>query len=196
MASESDLIRRYEGAFSKEDCDEIIEDIKYFENHNLLYYNKSGLDKEDHETLNVAENYDVDLPTCSRIVSSIIPKFKPCIDEYLESFSVLGRCKFLVYDCKLKKIPEGGGFHNWHFENSELQYGQRHLVLQLYLNDEFDGGETEFLYQHRREKAKKGDVLIFPCSFTHTHRGNPPLGGTKYIATSWAWMQQSDEGGY
>ena len=64
------------------------------------------------------------------------------------------------------------------------------------MNDEFDGGETEFLYQHRREKAKKGDVLIFPCSFTHTHRGNPPLGGTKYIATSWAWMQQSNEGGY
>ena len=120
MASESDLIRRYEGAFSKEDCEEIIEHIKFFENHNILNYNKSSLDKEDHETLNVTGSYNVDTPTCSRIASSIIPKFKPCIDEYLETFSVLGRCNFLVYDCKIKKISEGGGFHNWHFENSEL----------------------------------------------------------------------------
>ena len=66
--------------------------------------------------------------------------------------------------------------------------------MQLYLNDDFEGGETEFLYQNRREEAKQGDVLIFPCYFTHTHRGNPPIGGTKYTATSWAIVQ--DNGGY
>ena len=194
-SSESDLIRRYEGAFSKEDCDKIIENIEFLEkNHFMVHQNGGGVHLQDHHTINLISDYD--LPSAHEISNTIIPKLKPCIDEYLEAFSVLGRCKFLVYDCKLKKIPEGGGFHNWHFENSELQYGQRHLVLQLYLNDEFDGGETEFLYQHRIEKAKKGDVLIFPCSFTHTHRGNPPLGGTKYLATTWAWMQQSDQGGY
>ena len=34
-----------------------------------------------------------------------------------------------------------------------------------------------------------GDLLIFPAAFTHTHRGNPPLGGVKYIATTWGMIQ-------
>ena len=101
----------------------------------------------------------------------------------------LGLRKFLLHDIKLKEIPAGGGFHAWHYENGALEVSRRQFVVQVYLNDDFDGGETEFLYQQRREEAVAGDVLIFPASFTHTHRGNPPLGGTKYIATSWGVIQ-------
>ena len=68
------------------------------------------------------------------------------------------------------------------------------FVSQLYLTDDFDGGETEFLYQNLREESVAGDVIIFPAGYTHVHRGNPPLGGTKYTATSWAVVQ--DNGGY
>ena len=50
--------------------------------------------------------------------------------------------------------------------------------------DEEDSGETEFLYQKKKIKPKAGRVLIFPGSFTHLHRGNPPY-ETKYIATGW-----------
>ena len=66
---------------------------------------------------------------------------------------------------------------------------KRQFVCQLYLNDNFDGGETEFLYQNRREEAVAGDVIMFPAGFTHTHRGNPPIGNSKYIATSWGILQ-------
>ena len=66
----------------------------------------------------------------------------------------------------------------------------RKFVVQLYLNDNFEGGETEFLYQNRREIPRQGDVLIFP-QVTHTHRGNPPIGGEKYIVTSWGLDQYS-----
>ena len=62
----------------------------------------------------------------------------------------------------------------------------------LYLNDNFEGGETEFLYQNRRELPKQGDVLLFPAGFTHTHRGNPPIGGEKYLITSWALIQDEE----
>ena len=55
----------------------------------------------------------------------------------------------------------------------------------MYLNEGFEGGETEWLYQSRRETPKTGRVVIWPATFTHTHRGNPPLNGEKYIATSW-----------
>ena len=41
-------------------------------------------------------------------------------------------------------------------------------------------------------KPERGLLLFWPSDFTHTHRGNPPLGATKYIATSWGIIQ--DEG--
>jgi len=36
-----------------------------------------------------------------------------------------------------------------------------------------------------RVKPKKGRLILFPAGFTHTHRGNPPLDGEKYIITGW-----------
>ena len=55
----------------------------------------------------------------------------------------------------------------------------------IYLNDDFENGETEFLYQQTRITPKEGKFIIFPCSWPWTHRGNPPIGGSKYIITSW-----------
>ena len=43
-------------------------------------------------------------------------------------------------------------------------------MIQLYLNDNFEGGETEFLYQNRRELPKQGDVLIFLRIYTYSSR--------------------------
>ena len=190
MAFETDLIRRYSGAFSKEDCARIIDGIKFFDQNHLLFYDKEKLTREDHKTVNISHDYN--FSASSRIAEEIFPKIKPCVDEYLQAFNVLGMRKFLLRDLKLKEIPSGGGFHAWHYENGALDVAARQFVVQIYLNDDFDGGETEFLYQQRREEAVAGDVLIFPASFTHTHRGNPPLGGTKYIATSWGMIQQDD----
>ena len=187
MTTESDLIRRYTGAFSSDDCKRLIEYIDTFEENKLLTYDREKLHEVDHKTINVTHSYD--LSSYSFIAEQIMPKLKPCIDEYLEAVSILKNYKFLIYDLKVKKIPICGGFHSWHFENGSIPYSQRKFVLQLYLNDNFEGGETEFLYQNRREIAKQGDVLIFPAGYTHTHRGNPPIGGSKYLITSWGVVQ-------
>ena len=190
MTLESDLIRRYRGAFSPEECEECIKYIDQFDKNNILTYDTEKLNEVDNKTINISHNYN--LASYSYIADLILPKFKPCIDEYIEAVSILRDYKFLTYDIKIKKIPMGGGFHSWHFENGSLPYSQRKFVIQLYLNDNFDGGETEFLYQQRREQAVTGDVLIFPASYTHTHRGNPPLGGNKYLATSWGIIQNDN----
>jgi len=196
MAVESDLIRRYRGAFSPEECLKLREDIDFLEDNNIIGYDKTSLHKVDNKTYNVTWDYTFDVCASTRIASKIFEGFKPCVDEYLETFSTLGRRRYLVYDCKLKKIPVAGGFHNWHYENGSIEYASRAFVIQLYLNDNFEGGETEFLYQNRREEAVEGDVLIFPSAYTHTHRGNPPIGNVKYLATSWGIIQGGDDEQY
>jgi hypothetical protein len=191
----TDFIHRYEGVFSKEDCSEIIDYIHFLENDGCMFYDKSRLHLEDHITKNISNTpkYELDLNSSHRIVESVLPKITPCVNDYLETYSLLNRSRFLLYDCKLKKIPPGGGFHTWHYESSSLTSTGRIFVVQLYLNDDFEGGETEFLYQNKREKAKRGDVIIFPTNFTHTHRGNAPIGGTKYLLTSWGLLQSDPE---
>ena len=69
----------------------------------------------------------------------------------------------------------------------------RHLLWTLYLNDGFQAGETEFLFQQRRIAPKAGTLLIAPTAFTHTHRGNRPEGADKVIATSWILFQRAEQ---
>ena len=189
MAFETDLIRRYSGAFTREDCQKIIEGIKFFEKHHLLVYDKQKLNRVDNKTVNITHDYT--FSASSRLAEEIFPKFKPCVDEYVEAFGVLSQRKFLLHDIKLKEIPAGGGFHAWHYENASFETATRRFVVQAYLNTIENGGETEFLYQNKRINAVEGTVVIWPAGFTHVHRGNPPIGQDKYILTTWGMLQSN-----
>jgi hypothetical protein len=68
----------------------------------------------------------------------------------------------------------------------------RVVLWTIYLNDDFDEGETEFLYQRRKIVPKTGSLLIAPTAFTHTHRGNRPKRGDKYVATSWILFRRAE----
>jgi hypothetical protein len=94
-------------------------------------------------------------------------------------------------------IADQGGYPAWHCEYMpRLDGGEslhRLLLWTIYLNDRFDGGETEFMYQWRKIKPRTGALLIAPATFTHTHRGNRPRGGDKYIATSWVLFRRAQD---
>lgn len=90
-----------------------------------------------------------------------------------------------------------GGYPYWHCElfpkDASGETLHRHLLWMVYLNQEFDAGETEFLYQQRKIVPKTGSLVIAPAAFTHTHRGNTPRGGDKFIATSWVLFQRAEQ---
>ena len=89
-----------------------------------------------------------------------------------------------------------GGYPYWHCElypkDAAAETLHRHLLWTLYLNEGFEAGETEFLFQRRKVAPRTGALLIAPAAFTHTHRGNRPEGGDKYIATSWILFQRAE----
>ena len=104
---------------------------------------------------------------------------------YTTKFSILKNARMEADGLKMKSIKPGGGFHDWHYESGKDQPARK-VVIQMYLNDIDEAGETEFLYQNKRFAPKKNRLLVWPADWSHTHRGNPPIGSTtKYILTSW-----------
>lgn len=108
-----------------------------------------------------------------------------CFGDYCRVYGQLQGVHMMNSDLKFQKTPEGGGYHVWHYESGAFDVKHRELTWMVYLNDDFEGGETEFLYQKRRLQPKKGTVVIFPAGLTHVHKGNLVLSGTKYILTGW-----------
>jgi hypothetical protein len=96
-----------------------------------------------------------------------------------------------------KYVAGQGGYPYWHSEQYPKRDNgdalHRAVLWTIYLNDGFDAGETEFLYQQRKIAPRAGSLLIAPTGFTHTHRGNRPEGGDKYIATSWILYQRAEQ---
>ena len=137
--------------------------------------NDEPLTKRNDEAVFVTEDY------CSAIFEALGPH----VNNYIKESNYDGN--LYLDSVKLQKTEPGGGYHVWHSEKTGgfLSGQLRELTYTIYLNDVDEGGETEFLMQHRRVQPKKGLLLIWPAYFTHKHRGNPPLKGEKYIATGW-----------
>ena len=72
------------------------------------------------------------------------------------------------------------------------EYGQRVLTLLIYLNEDFEGGETDFPMLGWRHKGRKGDALFFHNVLPNTqpdrktlHAGLPPTRGEKWLFSQW-----------
>tara|TARA_B100000131_G_scaffold294000_1_gene309748 strand:- start:80 stop:715 length:636 start_codon:yes stop_codon:yes gene_type:complete len=107
-----------------------------------------------------------------------------CLFYYINEFSYLTNFSYISALVLLQKTEPTQGYHMFHGENINWNVSDRTLAWMVYLNDVEEGGETEWLYQQRKIKPTKGTVCIWPGSFTHLHRGNPPM-SEKYIATGW-----------
>lgn len=111
--------------------------------------------------------------------------FWQCWQEYADYYGVLNtEAELAIRNIKTQKTLPSEGFHQWHWESDSLEHASRVSAFALYLNT-VKGGETEFLKQQKRIPAVQGSILIFPGSYTHAHRGNPPLDKPKYLLTGW-----------
>jgi hypothetical protein len=127
----------------------------------------------------------LDIAAFNPIMSAhIMCAVRACSEQYFEWYPFLKNFCFHSTTCLLQKTNPTEGYHDWHSESNNIACANRTLVWSVYFNDLEDSGETEFLYQKKKIKPKAGRVLIFPGSFTHLHRGNPPY-EAKYIATGW-----------
>jgi hypothetical protein len=106
-----------------------------------------------------------------------------CLDE---GFSKSGGC---LPDVKLARY-DAGDYYEWHcdcWETHKQALGwKRQLSSITYLNDNYEGGETEFDCG-KVIKPEMGKTLIFPSSWLFPHRGRKVTKGTKYIYINHVW---------
>ena len=109
----------------------------------------------------------------------------PCLDKYKEKYLALGDGSAWnvddSYNIQKYETPDDG-YKVWHCEHGGGRVmSSRMLAWMIYLNDAQSG--TQFRY-YPNIHAKMGRCVIWPASWTHSHRGAPNI-GLKYIATGW-----------
>jgi len=183
------FIEVYKGVFDSEFCNKAIHYFNVAEEVGII------VNRQDHDgaAKTVKEDLATFLPhyplehSDKELMNTFTNVFwGQCYKQYATKFDILNKFgAHKSYTMKIQKTQPGQGYHTWHAETDNADTSRRLLTWTVYLNDEFEAGETEFLYQQYRYKPSKGDCIIFPAGFTHVHRGNPPLGGDKYIITGW-----------
>lgn len=179
------FISVYENFVSKKECKQF---IKIF-NKSRTYNRQESegispmLKKDD------AFSYSSNIDRLTKSDHELFKNFHHRLDyllhqEYPKIYPGINHIPLYLEGIKIQKTTPGGGYHVWHSELSPHN-PSRAVVFTVYLNNIKEGGETEFLDHHMRVSPKKGLLCLFPASYTHLHRGNPPLDKIKYIITGW-----------
>ena len=77
----------------------------------------------------------------------------------------------------------GGQEYHAHYDGNTSS--GRCVSAILYLNNEFEGGEVEFVNFNLKLKPEPGMLLIFPSNYAYRHIAHPVTSGSKYALVTW-----------
>lgn len=183
-------IASFEGVLNQTECQGIIDHFNKLEELNLSFTRIDLRDAPSHRKSDRAtfplEAKSMRFTPDMDFINFFLDRFWICYNQYLDHYSILlDAPRQHIRAMKIQKTLPGQGYHVWHFESDNIERASRVCSWGLYLNTVHTGGETEWLYQGVRIPAVEGTLVIWPAGFTHTHRGNPPLEGEKYLLTGW-----------
>jgi prolyl 4-hydroxylase len=109
-----------------------------------------------------------------------------CLEKYMDRYQ---ETKYMnsytiTEPYQIQKYRPEGGFKALHFERNGLKDTRRVLVFMTYLNTVKNAG-TYFKYQNFTSDCIKGNTLIWPSDWTHTHKGVISKTNEKCIITGW-----------
>ena len=104
-----------------------------------------------------------------------------CLASYVETM-MINYNTFNIEGFYLLKYGVGeyfGSHYDCHSTN------KRSIAVLIYLNDDYEGGELEFVHFNLKIKPKAGTVILFPPNYPYRHIANPVTKGAKYAAVTW-----------
>jgi hypothetical protein len=184
--------RAYDDFLSPEECEEYID----------KYEETLRVDNEKWKNLSVCIRDDgskeiaCGMCNCDRMGPMEYERFSELNDMLIHKWH--GAVNRYTKDCDIDKIqwPKDVGWEELRIkrfkvnekENHGLSdhvdvyshaHSKRFLCLMVYLNDDFEDGETYFPLFDIKVKPKQGRLLIFPPTWNYLHRGIPPRSPSK-----------------
>jgi hypothetical protein len=112
-------------------------------------------------------------------------KCKSVINACLESYRnemMIGYDTFNIEGFYLLKYGVGEYFSSHYDAHST---NKRSISVLIYLNDDYEGGELEFVHFNLKIKPKAGTVILFPPNYPYRHIAHSVTSGTKYAVVTW-----------
>jgi hypothetical protein len=167
-------------------CDELIRFFKQSDKQHPGIIGEGIVDKNTKDSIDVIVPFaEFERPVMRRYLNMLMVVVRAYVNKY-ERAGETGNW-YITEAINIQYYQPGGGYPAWHTErtSNRIPFVNRHLVFMTYLNDVYDQGGTEFLYQKLTVRPKKGLSLIWPTDWTHTHRGIISPTEEKYIITGW-----------
>ena len=171
------MIIELPGILDEDTCDELIE---YFVQHPELRRKGDAQARFNDVTMETSEVRGPLLTKVAALTNRLIikaAKFYHLEEVYLD-FQTIAKWEqgqdmdFHADNCTETKEPHW--YCHW-----------RNYSSILYLNHDYEGGETLFKNQQQKTVPVKGTAILFPASFGYTHGVAKVKSGTRYTVSSW-----------
>lgn len=176
-----------EDFLSHGECDLLIEMID--KNHSRSSVVEGGTDISKVSETRTSSTSN--LEPSNELVSRVHNKIAAHLDEPIEKGEAL---QGQLYEPGQFFKPHNDFFSGSAYDKHCLSSGNRTFTFMIYLNDDFEGGETNFPQLETSVKPKKGKAVIWRntkdgVGISETlHEGQSVVNGKKYIITSW-WRE-------
>jgi len=204
-----DYIKTY-NAFSQDECAEIIEYYEKNKDRQIRSQTYSGVGNYDQtesssrtsKQVDVTYGDDIDYIISNKISSYFIEyhfdlkkKYKEVYasdDDYDPVDYLLSDLEYVDEGYSIVKYDSDRGYFDWHFDriDGDALKTRRVFSCIIYLNDNFEEGETDFKFL--KIKPETGKILFFPSHWQYVHKGCVPIDGNKYVITTWLHFKDNE----
>ena len=181
-----DFIHVEKNAISDELCKQIIEeynDSDDWKPGTINDYEVNEYRKCEVVYLSLDETLEKNLETRNKIDEKIFNIITNNLQKYLKKYDSFGYVQISEDTGYMLLRYKTGDYVKKHVDTSSDQH--RTLSCSLILTDDYEGGEITFFDGEIKPNLKRGDLLIFPSSFTYPHQVLPVKFGTRYSIITW-----------
>ena len=179
LLSPSPDVRLFPGLFSSEECDFLIERSAPSLQPSLVVDPQSG--QQVPNPVRTSDAVGFPLVAESPAIHALCRRLAAASETHVKQGEPLQVLRY-----------RPGQQYRPHFDAIGDEDNQRVLTFLVYLNEDYEGGETEFIATGLKVRGKKGDGLLFrnadPSGApdrNSQHAGLPVTAGEKYLASRW-----------
>jgi len=180
-----DYISLYPNAFSKQECQNLIDKFEKYTD----YHDKRKIEAKDGWHMEFTQLHLVNHQEFDKEYALLKERFIRGISIYKKEHNIQSHQwpkQFQLEPFRMKRyLPNTQESFGEHVEVTNLETAKRFMVALIYLNDDFEGGETDFVQLDFKVKPQQGSMAIFPATWNWLHKAHPVRGerGKYFVGT-------------